>query len=86
VVVTSGFLRLGIGILCAMLLVYLLMAANFQSWIDPLIVLSTIPSGLGDSVDIISDSDHPECAVSYGLAHDDWSSNFECHPNRDLRQ
>jgi len=29
-----------------MLLVYLLMAVNFQSWIDPLIVLSTIPSAL----------------------------------------
>jgi multidrug efflux pump subunit AcrB len=42
----DSFLRLGIGILCAMLLVYLLMAVNFQSWIDPLIVLSTIPSAL----------------------------------------
>jgi multidrug efflux pump subunit AcrB len=42
----DSFLRLGIGILCAMLLVYLMMAVNFQSWIDPLIVLSTIPSAL----------------------------------------
>jgi multidrug efflux pump subunit AcrB len=42
----DSFLRLGIGILCAMLLVYALMAVNFQSWIDPIIVLSTIPSAL----------------------------------------
>jgi multidrug efflux pump subunit AcrB len=42
----DSFLRLGIGIVCAMVLVYLLMAVNFQSWIDPLIVLSTIPSAL----------------------------------------
>ena len=42
----DSFTRLGIGILCAMLLVYFLMAVNFQSWIDPLIVLSTIPSAL----------------------------------------
>jgi multidrug efflux pump subunit AcrB len=42
----DSFLRLGIGILGAMLLVYMLMAVNFQSWIDPLIVLSTIPSAL----------------------------------------
>ena len=42
----DSFRRLGIGILCAMLLVYLLMAVNFQSWIDPLIVLLTIPSAL----------------------------------------
>jgi multidrug efflux pump subunit AcrB len=42
----DSFFRLGIGIACAILLVYLLMAVNFQSWIDPLIVLSTIPSAL----------------------------------------
>jgi multidrug efflux pump subunit AcrB len=42
----DSFLRLGIGIVCAMLLVYMLMAVNFQSWIDPLIVLLTIPSAL----------------------------------------
>jgi multidrug efflux pump subunit AcrB len=42
----DSFHRLGLGILCAMLLVYFLMAVNFQSWIDPLIVLSTIPSAL----------------------------------------
>jgi multidrug efflux pump subunit AcrB len=42
----DSFFRLGIGIVCAMVLVYLLMVVNFQSWIDPLIVLSTIPSAL----------------------------------------
>ena len=42
----DSFLRLGVGIVCAMLLVYFLMAVNFQSWVDPLIVLSTIPSAL----------------------------------------
>ncbi|WP_317889939.1 efflux RND transporter permease subunit [Terriglobus tenax] len=42
----ESFTRLGIGVLCAILLVYLLMAVNFQSWTDPLIVLSTIPSAL----------------------------------------
>lgn len=42
----DSFKRLGIGIVGAMLLVYLLMAVNFQSWIDPVIVLSTIPSAL----------------------------------------
>ncbi len=42
----DSFRRLGIGILFAIVLVYMLMAVNFQSWIDPLIVLSTIPSAL----------------------------------------
>jgi multidrug efflux pump subunit AcrB len=34
---------LGIGIIFAIILVYLLMAVNFQSWIDPLIVLMALP-------------------------------------------
>ncbi len=39
----DSFLRLGIGIVFALLLVYLLMAVNFQSWLDPLIILMAIP-------------------------------------------
>jgi multidrug efflux pump subunit AcrB len=39
----ESFLRLGIGIIFAIMLVYLLMAVNFQSWLDPLIILMSIP-------------------------------------------
>ncbi len=39
----DSFIRLGIGIVFALLLVYLLMAVNFQSWLDPLIILMAIP-------------------------------------------
>jgi len=39
----DSFLRLGIGIVFAILLVYMLMAVNFQSWLDPLIILMAIP-------------------------------------------
>jgi len=39
----DSFVRLGIGIVFALLLVYLLMAVNFQSWLDPLIILMAIP-------------------------------------------
>jgi multidrug efflux pump subunit AcrB len=42
----ESFTRLGFGIIFAIVLVYLLMAVNFQSWIDPLIVLATIPGTL----------------------------------------
>jgi multidrug efflux pump subunit AcrB len=31
------------GIAFAVLLVYFLMAVNFQSWIDPLIIISALP-------------------------------------------
>ena len=39
----KSFVRLGIGIVFAVMLVYLLMAVNFQSWLDPLIILMAIP-------------------------------------------
>jgi CzcA family heavy metal efflux pump len=39
----DSFTRLGFGIIFAMGLVYLLMAVNFQSWLDPLIILMAIP-------------------------------------------
>jgi CzcA family heavy metal efflux pump len=39
----DSFTRLGIGIIFAIGLVYLLMAVNFQSWLDPLIILMAIP-------------------------------------------
>ena len=39
----ESFVRLGIGIVFAIMLVYLLMAVNFQSWLDPLIILMAIP-------------------------------------------
>jgi multidrug efflux pump subunit AcrB len=42
----SSFFRLGLGILFALLLVYLLMVVNFQSWVDPFIILMAIPGTL----------------------------------------
>ena len=41
----ESFTRLGIGVIFALGLVYLLMAVNFQSWLDPLIILMAIPLG-----------------------------------------
>ena len=40
---SDSFVRLGIGIIFALMLVYLLMAVNFQSWLDPTIILMAIP-------------------------------------------
>jgi multidrug efflux pump subunit AcrB len=39
----KSFTRLGLGILFAIGLVYLLMAVNFQSWLDPVIILMALP-------------------------------------------
>ena len=39
----QSFSRLELGIAFAVIIVYLLMAVNFQSWIDPLIILMALP-------------------------------------------
>src|SRR4029078_9771213 len=42
----SAFLRLGLGVLFAAVLVYLLMVVNFQSWLDPFIIITALPGAL----------------------------------------
>jgi multidrug efflux pump subunit AcrB len=42
----NSFYGLGVGLIFAVLLVYLLMVINFQSWIDPLIILMALPGAL----------------------------------------
>src|SRR6267143_1858647 len=42
----QSFFQLGLGICFAILLVYFLMVVNFQSWLDPLIILMALPGAL----------------------------------------
>jgi multidrug efflux pump subunit AcrB len=42
----SAFVRLGLGLVFAAVLVYLLMVVNFQSWLDPFIILTALPGAL----------------------------------------
>ncbi|MGD0527446.1 MAG: efflux RND transporter permease subunit [Polyangiaceae bacterium] len=42
----SSFRGLAYGLLFAIVLVYLLMAVNFQSWLDPLVILMALPGAL----------------------------------------
>jgi multidrug efflux pump subunit AcrB len=42
----SSFRGLGYGLLFAIVLVYLLMVVNFQSWLDPLVILMALPGAL----------------------------------------
>jgi len=43
---TSSFSGLELGLLFAVLLVYLLMVVNFQSWLDPLVILTALPGAI----------------------------------------
>jgi multidrug efflux pump subunit AcrB len=42
----SSFQALGYGLLFAVLLVYLLIVVNFQSWLDPFIILMALPGAI----------------------------------------
>ncbi|MBZ5590735.1 MAG: efflux RND transporter permease subunit [Acidobacteriia bacterium] len=42
----SSFVGLGVGLLFAIVLVYFVMVVNFQSWLDPFIILMALPGAL----------------------------------------
>jgi multidrug efflux pump subunit AcrB len=42
----SSFFRLALGVAFAIVLVYLLMCVNFQSWLDPFIILTALPGAM----------------------------------------
>jgi multidrug efflux pump subunit AcrB len=42
----SSFFGLGVGLLGAIVLVYLLIVVNFQSWLDPFIIITALPGAL----------------------------------------
>jgi multidrug efflux pump subunit AcrB len=42
----SSYLGLGVGLIMAIVLVYLLIVVNFQSWVDPFIIITALPAAL----------------------------------------
>jgi multidrug efflux pump subunit AcrB len=42
----SSFVGLGIGLVLAIVLVYFLIVVNFQSWLDPFIIITALPGAL----------------------------------------
>ncbi|MFZ0560104.1 MAG: efflux RND transporter permease subunit [Terriglobales bacterium] len=46
VTMKSSFFGLGFGLLGAIVLVYLLIVVNFQSWLDPFIIITALPGAL----------------------------------------
>ena len=42
----TSFIGLGVGLLAAIVLVYFLIVVNFQSWLDPFIIITALPGAL----------------------------------------
>src|SRR5258708_3714054 len=49
----TSFTGLGLGIVFAIVLVYIVLVVNFQSWIDPLIIIMALPGALAGIVWIL---------------------------------
>jgi CzcA family heavy metal efflux pump len=43
---TTSFIGLGVGLVGAIVLAYLLIVVNFQSWLDPFIIITALPGAL----------------------------------------
>ena len=46
----SSFVGLGVGFLMAIVLIYLLLVVNFQSWLDPFIIITALPGAVAGVV------------------------------------
>ena len=83
----NSFYRLGLGMIFAVVLVYLLMAVNFQSWMDPFIILMALPGRAGRyRLDAVHHPDHVQRALPDGLHHVHRRGHREQHSAGGLRQ
>jgi len=76
----TSFYRLELGLIFAVTLVYLLMAVNFQSWLDPFIN----PDGsarrfCGNCLDAVRHPDHIQRALLDGQYHEHWGGHRKQH-------
>ena len=46
----TSFFGLGVGLVGAIALIYLLLVVNFQSWLDPFIIITALPGALAGVV------------------------------------
>ncbi|MEI9960715.1 MAG: efflux RND transporter permease subunit [Limisphaerales bacterium] len=46
----SSYLGLGVGLVMAIVLIYFLLVVNFQSWLDPFIIITALPGALAGVV------------------------------------
>ena len=83
----ESFIGLFSGMGLAVVLVFLLMVINFQSWLDPLIVLMAVPFALaGVMLDALPDPHAHQRAGPDGHAHVHRPDHRQQHSGRDLRQ
>ena len=82
----SSFIGLGVGLAMAIVLVYLLIVVNFQSWIDAAIIIAALPAALaGIAWMLFITGTTLERAGADRRDHDDGRRDREQHPARRVR-
>ena len=83
---TSSFAGLGIGLVMSIVLVYLLIVVNFQSWLDPFIIITALPGALaGIVLDAAADAHHAERAIPYRIGDVHGRSDGQQHSGNLIR-
>ena len=82
----SSFVGLGVGLAMAIVLVYLLIVVNFQSWIDAAIIVAALPAALaGIAWMLFITGTTLERAGADRRHHDDGRGHGQQHPRRRVR-
>jgi multidrug efflux pump subunit AcrB len=49
----SAFMGLGLGLIGAIVLIYLILVVNFQSWLDPFVIITALPAAIAGIIWIL---------------------------------
>ena len=78
----TSFIGLGVGLVVAIVLVYFLIVVNFQSWLDPFIIITALPGALaGILLDSAAHAYDAERAVADGRRDVHGRGDGELHPD-----
>ena len=81
----AAFVELIVGLLGAVVLVYLLIVVNFQSWLDPFIIITALPGALAGIAWSLFLTAHAARARVDGRDHDHGLGDGEHRSSSSLR-
>ena len=83
---TSAYSQLYFGLAGAIVLIYLVIVVNFQSWLDPFIIITALPGSAGrHRLDAVHDRDDAVGAGADRRHHVHGHCDRKLHPARELR-
>ena len=83
---TNAYSQLYFGLAGAILLIYLVIVVNFQSWLDPFIIITALPGGARrHRLDVVHDRNDAVRAGADRRHHVHGHCDRKLHPARELR-